>query len=91
MLDAADPTYAVKPLTDPATAARVRTILSRFDPAVNGVGGARQFYDNFRDTVNRYESSGKLKPAKPVGEAPTAPPPTPEPAFLPDRPSSGSG
>ena len=87
VLDAADPTYAVKPLTDPATAARIRTTLSRFDPANNGVGGAGQLYDNFRDVSNRYENSGKLKPAKPVGEPPVAPPPTPEPAFIPNRPA----
>ncbi len=86
VLDAADPTYAVKPLTAPETAARVRTMLSRFDPAVNGVGGAGQLYDNFRNTMNQYENSGKLKPAKPVGEPPVAPPPAPEPAFIPDRP-----
>ena len=82
-LDAADPAYAIKPLTDPATAARVRNMLSRFDPAVNGVGGAGQLYDNFRNVSRQYEASGKLKPVAGPGEAPT--PPTPKP--LPQAPT----
>jgi hypothetical protein len=82
-LDAADPTYAIKPLTDPATAGRVRNMLSRFDPAQEGVGGAGQLYDNFRSVLNKFENSGKLKPAKEAGAAPTPPTPTP----LPDRPA----
>lgn len=76
-LDASDPAYAIKPLTAAETAARVRNMLSKFDPSVNGQGGAGKLFDNFRDTVREFDGTGQVKPAAP----PTAPvlKPTPEP------------
>lgn len=75
-LDAKDPAYAIKPLTAEETAQRVRNDLSRFDPPVNGVGGAAKLYDNFRDVSRQFDSLPK--PIK-IPEAPVAPTPAPTP------------
>jgi hypothetical protein len=96
VLDAADPDYAIKPLTEEATAQRVRNMLSRFDPPKEGAGGAAQLYDNFRNAHRKYEGLGK--PVK-VPEPPSppkleSPPKAPEPKTVdppervepPDRP-----
>lgn len=83
-LDAADPSYAIRPLTAPETAARVRNMLARFDPGTNGIGGAGPLYDNFRNLSQQYEATGQIKPVKVPTNAPT--PPTPKP--LPKAPVS---
>lgn len=76
-LAAKDPAYAVKPLTAEETAQRVRNDLSRFDPPVNGQGGAGKLYDNFRAANREFDSLGK--PIK-VPETPVAPKPKEMPA-----------
>lgn len=84
-LSAKDPTYAIKPLTVDETAQRVRNSLARFDPAVNGRGGAAQLYDNFRDVSRKFDATGKPikvpeSPAEPTPKAaPTAPTLQPKP------------
>jgi hypothetical protein len=88
VLDAKDPDYAIKPLTEESTAQRIRNMLARFDQTESGAGGAAPLYDNFRNVSRQYE--GVSKPVK-VPEVPKPPvlaetPAQPEPKYAPEPP-----
>jgi len=73
-LQAKDPAFAIKPLTAEESAGRVRNMLTRFDPPVNGQGGAGKLFDNFRDVTRQYEG---IEEPKGVAKALTTPKPIP--------------
>lgn len=72
---AKDPAFALKPLEAEETASRVRNDLARHDPSQNGVGGAAQLFDNFRQAARGLEESSKPvkvpNTPKPPAEMPT--------------------
>ena len=76
---AKDPTYAIDPLTQPETAARIRNMLAQFDPPRNGQGGGAALFDNFRRTQTAYERLPKQSALSKTVKLPTPPRPTPMP------------